>query len=89
MSQELAMLVDATVIAYDYNNANPKDVIRIEALMRGVRIWIVFEASNGKNYTHENLTPWRALHQKRSVSVTSPLATAIGSLIQKRDEFIP
>lgn len=89
MGKELALLVEACEICYDYNLANVKDVIRIEALRGGVRIWITFEASNGKNYVHENLTPWRALHQKRAVSVTSPLATAIESLIHKRDEFKP
>ena len=89
MEKGLAQLVELTQICDDYNRANVKDVIRSENMVLGVRIWITFEAANGQNYVHENLTPWRALHQKKSISVTNPLATALDSLIQKRHAFEP
>ena len=89
MEKGLAQLVELTQLCDDHNRANVKDVIRSENMVAGVRIWITFEAANSQNYVHENLTPWRALHQKRSVSVMNPLATAFESLVQKRDEFKP
>ncbi len=89
MDKVSAQLIELTHLCDDHNRANVKDVIRSENLVVGVRIWITFEAANGQNYVHENLTPWRALHQKKRISVMNPLAWAFGSLVQKRDEFKP
>lgn len=85
MEKGLARLREAAVCAADITQKTG-DLVKVEAMPAGVRCAVIFEVE-GKHYTHENLTPWQALHP--TPNTNNPLIAALDSVMRKRTEFDP
>ena len=78
MEQGLGRLIEAAQVAATI------DGMRLEILPKGVRCYITWEGKDHKFFTHENTTPWRAIHPRPHTK--NPLIGAFDALVKAKTE---